>query len=488
MPFSSFRSPAVDLADFLRSLAVPRAFYSSSTPGTSSQQEHEWEILRARQGGTKRLDFFDHDLSGPDGAVAVLRAVEKSPGVTALALSQNHLGDDGMRELLVGLKRLRSRDIGAHLEELNLSDCRLSDVSLHLITLHLLQPSPHPPSLKSLYLNYNNISLGCQSTLTSLPEFLGTTLSSPSCTLRCLALTSNKSIGTSGLVNLLSHLRLAAGPSQLSELRLSVTGLSPEAAEPLTQWLEDPEGGARLQILALNACGLGEAGVRRIARSVISGKACNLLHLECLANEEGDDERWQSVNEELLAQEEGQDWSDWKERLEEAKRRNQQAYRETRLAALRLVGPARILFGGNAVEDEGGDERSFPFLRLPIELQVHVLRCLMLLHPSSVAHLYPSTRSDAAPSSSTKSDNRLSAPLTESQFLRLIAYSASRPTLTTSRRIALAHSSGSAPSLNGPSGTGSWKKQAEDRDAGDGWEEFFLRQTGCDRFERASPL
>lgn len=174
MPFSSFRSPAIDLADFLRSLAVPRAFYSSSTPGTSSQQEHEWEILRARQGGTKRLDFFDHDLSGPDGAVAVLRAVEKSPGVTALALwgpllaltirfsahliaysSQNHLGDDGMRELLVGLKRLRSRDIGAHLEvrsvalplqqcllrtfrvvqELNLSDCRLSDVSLHLLTL-----------------------------------------------------------------------------------------------------------------------------------------------------------------------------------------------------------------------------------------------------------------------------------------------------------------------------------------------------------------
>lgn len=266
-----------------------------------------------------------------------------------------------------------------------------------------------------------------------------------------------------------------------------MTGLSPEAAEPLARWLEDPDGGARLQILALNACGLGEVGVRRIARSVINGKACNLLHLECLANEEGDDERWQSVNEELLEQEEGQDWSDWKERLEEAKRRNQQAYRETRLAALRLVGPARILFGGNAVEEENGDERSFPFLRLPIELQVHVLRCLMLLHPSSVAHLYPSTRSDAAPPPAPKT-RLLSAPLTESQFLRLIAYSASRPTLTTSRRIALAHLAGSAPSLNGPSGTGSWKKQAEDRDAGDGWEEFFLRQTGCDRFERASPL
>lgn len=367
-----------------------------------------------------------------------------------------------------------------------LEDQVLTPLSLPIRSL--LQPSPHPPSLKSLYLNYNTISLGCQSTLTSLPEFLGSTLSSPSCTLRCLALTSNKSIGPSGLVSLLTHLRLAAGPSQLSELRLSVTGLSPEAAEPLARWLEDPDGGARLQILALNACGLGAAGVRRIARSVISGRACGLLHLECLANDEGDDERWQAVNEALLAQEEGQDWSDWKDRLEEAKRRNQQAYRETRLAALRLVGPARILFSGNAVEEEGGNERGFPFLRLPIELQVHVLRCLMLLDPSSVAHLYPSTHATPPVHAASTGTRQLSSPLTEAQFLRLVAYAASRSTLTTERRIALAHAAGEAPSINGARGASSWRKQAGDRDAGDGWEEFFLRQTGCDRFERASPL
>ena len=30
--------------------------------------------------------------------------------------SHNPLGDDGLRELLVGIKRVRARDIGSHLE------------------------------------------------------------------------------------------------------------------------------------------------------------------------------------------------------------------------------------------------------------------------------------------------------------------------------------------------------------------------------------
>jgi hypothetical protein len=70
--------------------------------------------------------------------------------------SQNELGDDGVRELLVGMKRLRAKDIGSHLQvrhgfvhacsrlrpdqirveqEINLSGCGLTDVALYLITL-----------------------------------------------------------------------------------------------------------------------------------------------------------------------------------------------------------------------------------------------------------------------------------------------------------------------------------------------------------------
>ncbi|GAA5969038.1 hypothetical protein JCM21900_006352 [Sporobolomyces salmonicolor] len=507
--YDRFRTPGGDLASFFRSLAGPSRPYNFQRYDASADH-YEWEVLRARQGGSKRLDFFDHDLNGPKGATVVLQALERSPGATSMSLSQNNLGDDGVRELLVGLKRLRSKDIGAHLQELNLSGCRLSDVALHLVTLHLLLPSPHPPSLTHLYLTGNNLTLGSQSSLASLPEFLGNALSSPSCALRCFSLTNNPSIGTSGVVALLSHIRLGAGPSQLSQLHLSVCGLTPDCAEPLAQWLEDPEGGGRLQVLAVNGCSLGEAGIRRIARSIISGKASSLLHLECLANEEGDAERWADVVAALEAQSTDEDRDNWKTKLEQAKERNKKAFKETRLAALALVAPARILFGGNA--REGGPDideirekveamhntdtltsylfpsESFPFLRLPIELQVHVLRCLMLLKPSTIAHLYPPSNT-AQPTFAPPPDSSpiLSAPLTEAQFLRIVAHCASRPTLTTERRIDQA--AGRAPSLNptarwpgvGAAGQG-------DPEGGDGWEEWFLRTVGCDRFEQAGAM
>lgn len=83
MAFSAFRSPLVDLGDFLRSLAVPRTAYGTSTP---SREQEEWEVFRARQGGTKRLDYFGGDVVGPAGAVLVLRSMEKSPGVTDIVL------------------------------------------------------------------------------------------------------------------------------------------------------------------------------------------------------------------------------------------------------------------------------------------------------------------------------------------------------------------------------------------------------------------
>lgn len=460
------------------------------------------------------------------------------------------------------MKRLRGKDIGAHLQvcsllhlarfgrrnlilsacivqEINFSGCNLTDVALYLITLQyvksllgnvcetladvecdshsLLQPSPHPPSITHLYLTGNSLSL----TLSSLPEFLGKTLSSPSSSVRCFSLTNNPSIGTAGLVALLPHLRLSDGASQLSQLHLSVCGLTPDAAEPLAQWLEDPLGGGRLQVLAVNGCSIGAAGIRRIARAVISGKASSLIHLECLANDEGDPEQWRATNDALEAEETEEDQAGWKERLEAAKERNKQVYRETRLAALSLVSTARVLFGGDAIEARvdvaeivaGVDSsrpdsqqqhknassfpaRPFPFLRLPIELRVHVLRCLPLLHPSSIAHHYPSLDSeprDPAPLSAAAAaaaTPTLSSPLTESQFLRVLAHCANRSTLATEARIVAAQRAGRAPSLLDPTTRAptkpAWAEAGEG--SGEGWEEWFLRATGCDRFERAGSL
>jgi len=226
-----------------------------------------------------------------------------------------------------------------------------------------------------------------------------------------------------------------------------------------------------------------------------------------LANDIGESEEWTEVIEALEADETPEDRVGWKERLEAAKERNKQVYKETRLAALALVSTARILFGGNAQEAEvdvpeivqgvetmrPSDDsalsqpfppKPFPFLRLPIELQVHVLRCLPLLKPSKTAHLYPSLNSSSAPSEFDP--DALSSPLTESQFLRILSHCAARQTLTTERRIVTAQSVGQVPSLNPQRAKPTWADQGEA--GGEGWEEWFLRSTGCDRFERAGSL
>ncbi|GAA5959856.1 hypothetical protein JCM3765_000621 [Sporobolomyces pararoseus] len=500
--YDRFRQPGGDLASFFRSLTTPTRRYTSER---HEPTEYEWELLRARQGGTKRLDFFDANLRGQDGAMMVLKELQRSPAASSISLSQNELGDDGVRELLVGMKRLRANDIGSHLQEINFSSCELTDVALYLITLHLLQPSPHPPSITHLYLTGNNLSLS----LSSLPEFLGKTLSSPSSSVRCFSLTNNPSIGTAGIKELLSHLKLAEGPSQLSQLHLSVCGLTPDAAEPIARWLEDPNGGGRLQVLAVNGCSLSQAGIRRIARAVTSGKASSLIHFECLANDEPEPEQWKEITEALGMEETEEDRSKWKERLEAAKERNKQVYKETRLSALSLVSTARVLFGGNAREAqvdvseilEGvesrrpGDQNSmqlfppqpFPFLRLPIELQVHVLRCLPLLRPSRSAHLYPSLDSNT-PSPALLDPATLSSPLTESQFLRILSHCANRSTLQMESRIVEAQIAGRAPSLNANRVRPAWAENNNGELGGEGWEEWFLRSTGCDRFERAGSL
>lgn len=385
-------------------------------------------------------------------------------------------------------------------QELNLSGCGLSDTSLHLLALHCLLPSPHPPSLNQLYLTGNDFSLSSP----ALTAFLGSALSSPTSSLHCLSLTSNN-LGTAGVISLLGHLRLGGpGGSNLAQLHFSVCGLTPDVAEPLAKWLEDPKGGgSRLQVLCLNGNKLGSVGLRRIARAVSSGKCTGLLHLEIFANEEEDEEEldphgWKEVEKALEEQEGEEDVEGWRERLEIAKGRNKTVFRETRLAALGLLARARVLFAGNPREADVNVEairrrvetlsntdtstsppppRPFPFLALPIEIQVHILRCSVLLSPSSTAPLY----------SPPTLPNLSSSPLTEPQFLRVLSHAADRTTLAREASFVRARIAGTVPSIAPRRQTWEYK---DERNAGAldteeaVWEEWMLRSTGCDRFER----
>lgn len=78
-----------DLASFFRSLVTSTRRYGVSSTGASS--DFEWEQLRAQDGqrlsgGAKQLDFFDHGLSGPQGAEVVLQALKENPGATSISL------------------------------------------------------------------------------------------------------------------------------------------------------------------------------------------------------------------------------------------------------------------------------------------------------------------------------------------------------------------------------------------------------------------
>lgn len=348
----------------------------------------------------------------------------------------------------------------------------LTDLSLqHLIT-HLLADVP---TLTHLYLNNNSIALANPQIVTSL----ACTLSSPRSTLRALSLTSNSAIDAASLGRLLRELDLGKG-SNFEQLHFSVCSLGPDAVSPLVSFLESPErgGNERLQVLALNANSLYDIGVRRIARIVSSGRNVGLLSLELLANQPADDTGMKADWAEILAELEleearngGVD-NEWKDGLTRGLERNRRLFRETRICALGMLGKGRVLFGGRP--REGEEETAFPFLRLPIELQVHVYRCSLLLDPSNEAHLYTRRPSPPFPSPSI-----LSSPLTESQFLHLLAHVASEDTFATEIRLATpkAVEGEEGRVLGGGTGKVGMNERGEES-----WAEWALWSVGCDRF------
>lgn len=505
-------------------------------------------LVNTLAGGTE-VELFDQGLTGSAGVLTVLRAMQKTPGLHSLALPQNGFTGEVLMGVLAGIVWIRKEGVAFadKMERLHLAGNKLEDDDLemtcevyvacipappfvaHRVPHSLLTSEHNPPTLTHLYLNDNLVKLS-----PSTASILGSTLSSPTSTLKCLSLTSNP-LQTPGLLSLLSHLSLPP-LSPLRELHISTAHLTPDCVEPLAQWLEDAQkGGTRLQSLAINGNRIGIAGVRRLARTVIEGKCTGLLQLETWGNEFGPDDsgvdtnemmdaldglapadeatkgRWKEADKELRKKEMGEGAvsnEEWNDMLLKAQKRNTVALNETRRAALLLLGKARVLFGGNAKQGgvdvegirrgvEGMNRPTFtaipaaipsyhhdlfnspspsstpttPFPFLRLPIELRI----KILH-SMVFH-HASTVYHLYPSLSTglvpppPSTSLLVSPLTESQFLALLFHASSRNNLTKSIEMARA-----------PKQACSWANE-EGPEA-----EWMLRQTGCDRFQRSGVL
>ena len=105
--FDRFRAPGSDLASFFRSLVTPSRRYAA-TDESSITGDWQWEQLRAKQGGAKHIDFFDHDLRGADGARAVLEALKQNPGAASITLVSRYEEGEHTRFLTFCINRAKT--------------------------------------------------------------------------------------------------------------------------------------------------------------------------------------------------------------------------------------------------------------------------------------------------------------------------------------------------------------------------------------------
>ena len=398
-------------------------------------------------------------------------------------------------------------------------DCGRANSGAHTDARSLLTASPHPPTLECLYLTNNTIELGSVSRDDSVPRLLGRALSSPNSTLRWISLTSNPRIGTFGFVALLDNLRLsatsAAAPSRFSQLHASVCGLMPDSAQPLASWLANPDcGGTRLQGLSLNGNYLSAPGVALVTKSLDDGRCTGLIHAEMLANDEveaGDD----GQTFDLARLEEAAapiTPATWREPLRDALDRNASLLRATRQEAASLLACARVvLMVAPEVHPDAATIRQqverfslsdtsppadapFPFLRLPVELQQHILRFVPLAKRDRA---FQRGGVPASLLSTSDDDSQTFSALSERQFLRVLDYARSRQTLRREivihnnvRREARARGPGKSPTSKRPPAIGPRPRMSSAMypSARSQCLEHFLATTLCDRWEPTNSI
>uniref|UniRef100_A0A8C1RBI5 NACHT domain-containing protein n=1 Tax=Cyprinus carpio TaxID=7962 RepID=A0A8C1RBI5_CYPCA len=201
-----------------------------------------------------------------EGCAALTSALRSNPShLRELGLSENKLGDSGVKCLCAGLE-----DPHCKLEKLWLRYCGVTDEGCAAVTSALRS---NPSHLKELDLSLNKIDA---------VNLFSYVLQNPHCKLEKLGL-SDCGITDEGCAALASALR--SNPLHLRELDLSGNKLGDLGVKCLCAGLEDPN--CKLEILWLSDCGVTDEGCAALT-SALRSNPSHLREMRLSGNKLGD--------------------------------------------------------------------------------------------------------------------------------------------------------------------------------------------------------
>jgi len=327
------------------------------------------------------IESLDAGLTSVNGALEIIAEMRSRQLVTKLILGHNELGDEGCEVLFGFLDSEEGRRYP--IAEISLNSNGIGDRGLEAITQYLTGNS----TLKELFLQNNSFTGNAEG-------FVAFAQAINSSHLETLSLTTNPKLSDSFIEQFLHRL----DSSHLREMQLSVIGVTQASAPHFAEYISSSR--CRLSSLKVNGNRLGVRGARMIIRA-LQRHNFTLTKLEMYANglADADASSETTASDDDIAVRAGLSiWHEAQKELDRLLLRNLHLKRTTEREALVLLKYARTVLlrpksdgsstslalvpssmdslFSSILSSSVDHAPTFPFTRLPTELQLHVLSFL----------------------------------------------------------------------------------------------------------------